>query len=278
MESTYWLLAVAVVMSMSYVSVEGTPGSNCTGNAKSCADNETCSDPTCVTREYNDGCLFPVKCLFGLLASDTCGHSMKCVCVATFSVYVKISSNGSCTWGNLGDKGVCDNTTGKCACTTGYSWEAEKCKANGYGHACTANEDCKSGNLGDKGVCDTTTRKCACITGYSWEAEKCAANGYNHTCSNENDCQSGNLGDKGVCDNTTKMCDCNDSYSWKGDNCTANGYNDACNTTPDCQLGSLGENGTCNIATKMCHCKDGFFWEVDMCKANGNGIYFIYKV
>ncbi|WAR15992.1 hypothetical protein MAR_030586, partial [Mya arenaria] len=178
-ESTYWLLAVAVVMSMSYVSVEGTPGSNCTGNAKSCADNETCSDPTCVTR-------------------------------------------GSCTWGNLGDKGVCDNTTGKCACTTGYSWEAEKCKANGYNHTCSNENDCQSGNLGDKGVCDNTTKMCDCNDSYSWKGDNCTANGYNDACNTTPDCQLGSLGENGTCNIATKMCHCKDGFFWEVDMCKAN--------------------------------------------------------
>ncbi|XP_052765713.1 latent-transforming growth factor beta-binding protein 1-like isoform X2 [Mya arenaria] len=149
MEFKYWLLAVGVVVAMSYVSVEGAPGTDCTGDEALCNANETCNNnkcackpafknmsSECVAKGYNDNCTTPDDCKSGPLGT-----------------------NGTCT-------------AGKCACMTGYSMYMSMC-SKGYDDSCNANTDCQSGNLGDKGVCKNTTSKCGCMTGYSWKASMC---------------------------------------------------------------------------------------------------------
>ncbi|XP_052765062.1 teneurin-m-like [Mya arenaria] len=147
MELKYWLLAVGVVVAMSYVSVEGAPGTDCTGNVTLCNANETCNNNKCA-------CIPAYK-------------NMSSECVAK-GYDDACTDAADCKSGLLGAMGIC--TSNKCACMTGYSVYMNMCR-RGYNDTCTNSDECTSGPLGAMGIC--TTGKCGCKTGYSWKAPTC---------------------------------------------------------------------------------------------------------
>ncbi|XP_052765743.1 multiple epidermal growth factor-like domains protein 10 [Mya arenaria] len=187
MDTKYWILAVGVVVAMSYASVEG--GSVCT---PTCNANQTCNsnnmceclpayklmDSACMAKEYDDACTAAANCQSGHLGAWGTCTSGKCACSSGYTLYMKMCSKGyddtctnaaECKTGSLGAWGTC--TSGKCACMAEYTWYMNMC-SKGYDDACTADANCTSGNLGNRGVCKSS--KCACHNDYSWAGGVCS--------------------------------------------------------------------------------------------------------
>ena len=140
------------------------------------------------------------------------------------AIILSSGNKKTCLQNCSGSNGVCNTSTGICACNNGFT-----------GNDCnvvmlkTCPQNC-SGN----GVCNTSTGICACNNGFggnncSLQVKKCPEN-----CS-------GN----GVCNTSTGICYCNKGFG--GNDCKEKKCPENC-----------AVNGVCNTSTGICACNNDF--------------------
>ncbi|XP_052763952.1 uncharacterized protein LOC128205930 [Mya arenaria] len=129
MEPKYWLLAVVVMVAMSYASVEGAFGANCT--------EDMLRNGECAAKGYSDACQTNQDCQLGNVGANAICKNSMCDCMDGYSWKTDMckakgyndtcTADADCQLGKLEDKGACSNTTNTCDCMDGFTWEEDIC-------------------------------------------------------------------------------------------------------------------------------------------------------